>query len=101
MPKWQLSNASPTARPADRISVTWHHRVVVAMRHDATVVTDTSVFFTSDRVGMRATIRVSWDSPIRQPWRRSHRRRDDQLDVAQVFSPVSLRVVNHAPLDGA
>jgi hypothetical protein len=37
-------------------------RVTVSswLRQDATVVTDASVFFTSDRVAVRATIRVSW-----------------------------------------
>lgn len=33
---------------------------IMVVRQDATVVTDTSVFFTSDRVAVRATLRVGF-----------------------------------------
>ena len=33
------------------------------IRQDASVVTDSSVFFTSDRVAIRATLRVSFGFP--------------------------------------
>jgi HK97 family phage major capsid protein len=49
--------------PAIADNVVWsipQNRVLVAMRQDASVVTDTSVFFGSDRVAVRATIRLSW-----------------------------------------
>jgi hypothetical protein len=34
---------------------------IFVIRQDASVVTDTSVYFTSDRVAVRATLRVSFD----------------------------------------
>lgn len=36
------------------------NRVMVAMRTGTQVVTDTSAYFTSDRVGVRATLRIGW-----------------------------------------
>jgi HK97 family phage major capsid protein len=36
------------------------NRVVVALRQGTTVESDRSVFFTSDRVAIRCTVRVSW-----------------------------------------
>jgi HK97 family phage major capsid protein len=36
------------------------NRVIVALRTGTQVVTDTSAYFTSDRVGVRATLRISW-----------------------------------------
>lgn len=35
-------------------------RIVVGVREDASVVTDTSAFFTSDRIAVRATMRVAF-----------------------------------------
>jgi hypothetical protein len=40
----------PGLKPTDRF----------VLRQDASVVTDTSVYFTSDRVAVRATLRVSF-----------------------------------------
>lgn len=49
--------------PAISGNVIWaipRERSVVAMRQDASLVPDSSVFFTSDRTAVRATIRLSW-----------------------------------------
>lgn len=49
--------------PAVSGSTIWaipRERSIVAMRQDASLVPDSSVFFTSDRTAVRATIRLSW-----------------------------------------
>lgn len=38
-------------------------RIVFGIREDASVVSDSSVFFTSDRVAVRATMRLTWAFP--------------------------------------
>ena len=48
------------AVPANTVwGISAQHSIFV-LRQDATVVTDTSAFFTSDRVAMRATLRVAF-----------------------------------------
>lgn len=49
--------------PAIADNIVWavpRARVIVAMRRDTSVVTDSSAFFSSDRTAVRATIRLSW-----------------------------------------
>lgn len=71
-----LLGSDPTA-PASRVvagvplltspsiadDIVWaipRNRVIVALRNATQVVTDTSAYFTSDRVGVRATLRMGW-----------------------------------------
>jgi HK97 family phage major capsid protein len=54
----------PNAVLAD--NVVWafdKSRVFIVMREDATLVLDASAYFSSDRLGIRSTIRVSWGFP--------------------------------------
>lgn len=69
----QADPTAPTSRvlggvplltsPSIAADIVWaipRNRVIVALRNGAQVVTDTSAFFTSDRVGVRATLRIGW-----------------------------------------
>jgi HK97 family phage major capsid protein len=49
--------------PSIAADIVWaipRNRVIVALRNATQVVTDTSAYFTSDRVGVRATLRFGW-----------------------------------------
>ena len=49
--------------PSIAADIVWaipRNRVIVALRNATQVVTDTSAYFTSDRVGVRATLRIGW-----------------------------------------
>jgi HK97 family phage major capsid protein len=52
------------------------NRVVIALRQGTTVESDRSVFWTSDRTGVKAIIRVSWAFPTRRASPRSRRHHD-------------------------
>ena len=66
-PSARVINGVPLyVSPAVAADLVWaiprQHSLFV-LRQDATVVTDTSVFFTSDRVAIRATLRVTFAFP--------------------------------------
>lgn len=49
--------------PSIAADIVWaipRNRVIVALRNATQVVTDTSAYFSSDRVGVRATLRIGW-----------------------------------------